>query len=1278
MNNAFKKMTRSLAWIMTASLAVAFMLPSNAAAIEFFPNPVRYQWVSQNGTVVGDATTVYGNAGDTVAMSLTIKNRQIDPAAKVLYGKSTLLPEASPYQGAHELRLGVKDDAILPWIDSSSFLPNPDGAANRLAVYDGPAANVGENLTFSFNLKIASGTADGTYALPVGLLREFDAWARQVNTAGTLLPSSDIFWNVVVGAGGPITGPTGALSVALAYDTPVAASVADAGQANFTKFTMTAAAGTTIQVSQLFVMRDGLSTDAQLENVKLLSSEGVQIGGTAGGFNSDHRAQVFINPALSITGTQSFYIRAGVVSDIDAGVTFRLGLATNDAVVSNSTSVSGAPVWGNYMTCVKVAIGTLSVAEDMSVADTTPDIGDTDVVVNNFKITAGSIEGITVDRITVLKAGSTEVADTNNIELWDVTNSKTLGTSTSWTADGKASWPVNIVLGKGDTIRLRVQLDIVDGVGLTVNCDIADGTDFLVFGKGASYGFYITPTAATEGTNWTVQALGSNNLGQGDYNQTINSGAVTISKSSITPPTGNIAIADNQLLAVFAFDVKGESIRVSAVHVEATVADTSGGTPVATALALTNARLVDMATGNTLSGPVDGSADSTDPDEELDFTNTFTLPVGINNIGVKARLAAASGTTGFEALDTIICSIDAAGNVTTKGIITNNTITPTVSGATSNTLTVKAGALVIETLGVPSTGSVIVNAQDMVVGTYSFNAIASGEDVVVSAFTVTDDMDATTGESDDFVNWQLWADLTAGTNSPRGDVYETQISGTENPTSDAGDGTDTQAFTLTTPLNIPKGTSVQVVLVADVASGATALGTHIFETTNGTCASVSGKDTGTDIAESAAGLSIDATLTIAAAGSITTALADSNPDSALMIAGGANYTTIGAYKFTATNEPFTITKLTFDMSAGWESVAKLKISYPTKTGVDTREVSVSGAAIVFDNISMYVPKNGHAVVTASVLTKRIGAGTGGTYADIITLGIDMDATAEFAAIGENSGTALDGDSTGTTDRNALPMYLYNTIPTITATNPSGAGTIIPGGVVDLYKFNVTADAAGAVAVKRFTFSIFITDASTTTANTTDLGGFTFWRGASDITATAQITKISTDGGATHLGAPLTVETDDTNDIECNTSTWIQVTFANTPATDATGEQTIEAGQTVSYTLKATAGTGFTTTDAFSTTLLSDSVLVTDGYNYLSDVDTGTGVEQIVILQNAAGAQFGEANMKTTEQTKFLWSDKSVLAHLPTFDDTGVTETSSLDWTNGYLTKNTPTGYGYTL
>ena len=1269
MNNAFKKMTRSLAWIMTASLAVAFMLPSNAAAIQFFPSPVRYQWVSQNGAVVGDATTVNANAGDTVAMTLTVKNRQIDPAALVLYGKSTLLPEASPYQGAHELRLGVKNDAILPWIDSSSFLANPDGAANRLAVYDGVAVNVGESLTFSFNLKVKAGTADGTYDLPVGILREFDAWARQVNAAGTLLPSSDIFWRVIVGSG-TVTPATGGLSIALAGDTPASASIADAGNANFTKFTMTAAAGATVSITEIFVTRDGLSTDSQVENVKILNADGVQIGGTAGGFNANHKAQIFITPAYALTGSQTFYIRAGIVNSTTAGITIKLGIADNTDIKSNATSVTGAPFWGNAMTCVQVTIGTVTVAEDWAIPDGTPDVGDKDVDLNPFTITAGSTEPIVIDRITVIKAGTSDVSDTNNIELWDVTHNVSLGTQTSWTGDGKASWPVNLSLGKGDMIRLKIRLDIVDGVSLTVNADLLDGSDTLVFAKGTTYGFYITPTSGD--SNWT-----NTNNGQGANVQTINSGALTISKSGSTPATGNIAIADGQLLTVFDFDVKGEPENISAITIYSNIND--GG---AAAFGdMTNGRLVDMATGNTLAGPVDGADEdggstTTDltaaTDAKFAFTSTVSLPVGVTKIGFKVRI----NTTDWVDADTVNAIIDKAADITAKGIITNNTIAAGGSySVTGNTQTIKAGALVVETLGVPATGSVIINAQDMVVGTYAFNAIASGEDVIVTAFTITDTMDATTAEFDDWANMELWADLTTAT-SPRGDVFETKISNTETPVGNVA-ASDTQDFTLTTVLTIVKGTSTRVALVADLTAGATADGTHIFETTNGTCATVNGKDTGSAVAETAAGLGINATLTVAATGSLTTAIADSNPDSALIIAGGAAYASLGAFKVTATDEPINLTKLTFDLT-GWESIDKLKISYPTKSsGTKTAEVSPSSAAVVFDGLEMYVPKNGTATVTGSAIAKRIGPGLGGTYADTITLGLDMDATAEVAGTFENSGTAIDGDTTGTTDRNANNMYLYNSIPTITAKN-SGTGTIAPGSTLDLYKFDVTADAAGAVAVKRFTFSVFITDASTTTASAADLGGFTFWRGASDITSTAQITRISNDGGATHLATPLTVETDDTNDVENNTSVWIQVTFANTPATDATGEQVIEAGQTVSYTLKAVAGTGFTTTDAFTTTLLNDSAVVTADHNYLSDVDTGTGVQQVVILQNAAGTQYGDGTMTTTEQTKFLWSDKSVLAHLPTFDDDGVTETSSLDWTNGYLTKNTPGGYGYTL
>ena len=181
-----------------------------------------------------------------------------------------------------------------------------------------------------------------------------------------------------------------------------------------------------------------------------------------------------------------------------------------------------------------------------------------------------------------------------------------------------------------------------------------------------------------------------------------------------------------------------------------------------------------MATGNILSGPVDGTDENGDAgltdgtDAKFAFSSTFVLPVGVTKIGFKVRLS-----TDFVNADTVNNLLYSTAGVTAKGIITNNTISNTGT-ATGNTQTVKAGALVIETLGIPASSNVVINTQDMIMGTYSFNAVASGENVLVSTFTVTDTMDAVSGESDDFTNWELWADLTSATSS-RGDAFETKI-----------------------------------------------------------------------------------------------------------------------------------------------------------------------------------------------------------------------------------------------------------------------------------------------------------------------------------------------------------------------------------------------------------------------------------------------------------------------------------------------------------------------
>lgn len=1267
----FKSMTRVVSWLMAFSLALTFALP--VEAIEFFPTPFRFEWSAQSGTLSADGTaheyTV--SAGDTVNMSLSVTNRSTDSRALVMYGippGGNLLPEVAPYRGAHELRIGVKNDEILPWLDASSFIENLDGDNNRLSVYDGVNIHPGSNVTFNWDVKIADDADDGIYEMNVSMVREFDAWATNIN-------GGDIFWRFNIGDTSYVPPvAAGALNVSISSATPASDTVPKGGNANFTRFTLTAASGTTVNISKLYITRGGLSTDSEVENVKLLDANLIQQGSTAGGFNANHKAQLYFSPALEITGSMDFYIRAGFASLTGSSVTHtaKLGIAENTDIVSNASSTAGAPVWGSLMTVIDVIIGSLTLKEDGSMTDTTPDVGDTNLIVNTFKlVNDSSTEEIVIEQITANKAGSADTSDTANIELWDVTNNVSLGEVASWNSSSKAVFPVSITLAKGQTVRYRIQLDIIDGSSLTVNADLVDGSDVLIFAKGLTYGYYITPSC-TAGSDWTLDSGtgGTNNKGQGDKNQTINKGSITITRSSSTPATGYIAVASDQKLGVFDWEVKGEEMQITAVDIDLQFATVSA----ATYTDLTNAVLLD-ASGNILAGPVDGKAVVTDDngyDEgTFDFNDTFTLPVGTNELTVTADLS-----TDWVDTDTIQITIAVAADVTAKGLQTGDSVVPTVTGATSNVMTVKAGALVVETLGNPATSNVIVNASDLIIGTYSFNAVASGEDVNVTSFTITDTFDGTTGEIDDFESWQLWADLTDANHATRGDKYETAISDIENESGAAALASDTITFSLTTTLLIPKGEIREIAAVADVASGATVLGTHTIETieTNGSICTATGKDTGSDIEETYAGTSINAILTIATVGSMKTTLWDGSPESALIIASTSD-NVLGGATFTATDEAFNITKLTMDLT-GYSAVRYLTVEYPTMdnngvAGTDDRTVSVSSAVVIFDGIEMHVPKNNHATAKFTVETWGITSAPG-SFRDTITLVLDTSSPGDFVATGDDSGSALAGDDSGIDDVTMASMYLHKTTLVVSSDNAGLSRTISPGAVLDLYKFKVTADSAGPATIKALTYQVFITDSSTTTNSAADLTNFTFLKdtgsGFVDITSTSQITSISVDGGSNYLDPPLTLEA--TNFIENNTSTWVQVTFNQTPVTG--GEQTIDANATIIYLLRAEAGTGFTTNDAISVSLLGDTSAPTTNAFYLNDVDTGTGVEQIIALQTDAGAT-------DWADVEFIWSDKSVLNHLSSFDDTGVTETSSADWTNGYLVKNFPvSSFGLTL
>jgi hypothetical protein len=827
----------------------------------------------------------------------------------------------------------------------------------------------------------------------------------------------------------PVVPVASGLSVSLASGSPSSTQVADGTNANYLKFSLTAGSAGNVSVSKIYVTRSGLSTNSIVENVKVVEADTGTYRGTTASINADNRAMIAFTPALVIPAgtTKTYYIRAGIVDATTSGFTVSLGIAANTDIVSNASGVSGAPIIGNPMTTVLLAVGTLTVAEDGTTVDSTPDVGDTNVVLNQIKLTAGSTEAVTVETITALKAGTADLSDSNNIELYDVTHNVSLGTAASWDSEEKATWGnLNIVIAKGESLRLKIMADIVGGVeatALTVNADVEDGTDSLVIAKGNTYGFYITSTNAGTG-------LGTNN-------QTINAGALNISKSSTSPSTGYISAGDDVVLGIFDFDAKGEEMRISSLLTEAVLSGM-------VYTDVTNIRIFDE-NGVIVAGPQDLLVGLT-----ATFTDTFIVPVGVHKYTVKAKIA-----DGVATGETIVIDLGTPGtSITAKGMSSGDSIVATpAADLAANTLTVAAGDINVVTLTTPLLASVPKGVADYIWATASLSAADSGEDVQVSTISVLDTTGGdTTVDPDDVDNMELWADLTSA-NSTRGDVYETKISNTENPSGNAVDANVTTAFTLNQTITIAKGLFIKVALIADLNSGAVGTvdtGTHTFKFSAGT---FTGAASGQDIDETS-GLSGDGqAMTITSAGTLTISKDSSSPLASDIIVSGETVT-LGVFRLAANNvENLDVDDLTFSVTGG-ASVD----TYYLYNGTTVIGTSSSGTAPKFTlaDGTLTVPKNSYVRLTLKAKTVDKDSTTNNT-----TITALLQVSDSVNATGLASGTEVDSNGQQAI---ALGMDLYKTKPTFAAVASRAgksalSGNLNPSSAMLVAIFDVTANAS---------------------------------------------------------------------------------------------------------------------------------------------------------------------------------------------------------------------------
>ena len=809
------------------------------------------------------------------------------------------------------------------------------------------------------------------------------------------------------------------LRVDLAADTPESATIADNANAYFTKFTLTAG-DDDVSITKIYVTRSGLTANSDLENVKIYDMDGVYYG-SIGSFNVASQARLYFTPKLVIEAgeSESYYIRAGFIDGATAGKSATLGIASAADVICDAEEVTGDfPVNGNPMSVVTLTIGSAVFVESPTTIDSKPDVGDVDVIVNNFTLTAGATEGITLESLTVLETGTAGLSDVENIELYSVTDSKSLGTVENWSSEGKASWSdLNISIAKGEKHRFKIMVDIVDGAGLTVNADYEDGSDVLASVKGNIYGFYVTPSDA--GT------------GKGSNDQTINSGTLNVSKSASTPATGNIAAGDDQALVTFDFTATGEEIRVTALTLDF---DLSG----MTYDEVTLVKILDE-DGTIVCGPNDVA---TSAEAYINFTDTFIVPVGTHQYTVKAKIADAAGTG-----DYIECGIDAvATDIDAKGMTSNEAPTITPTGAVEgNQQVVAARSLIATTLTQPPARTIARGITDYIWMTASLDAGASGEDIIVTAIDVEDATSSTntTSSKTKIDNAEIWADLTSA-NSDRGDIYETKVTNTEQP-----DSSDTHTFTLTSPITVSKGTFVKIALVADLATDENASSSHRwFLDTNSGDVTAYGADTGETVSVTPSGSGQK--MSVTDKGDADVLVDSSSPSSALLLDG--ELATVAIFKIQATTTN-AIEDLDLDSilitDDGTGDIVDTYYFYHGDTLLGTAPGAATASIQITDG-TVTIPADGYALITVKALFNNIDSADVKNEDTII---VTIASSSDVDLTGLASGQAVDPNNTSV---DAATSTLYESYPIVTVNANSPTGDLIPQAGMLLAILDVTA------------------------------------------------------------------------------------------------------------------------------------------------------------------------------------------------------------------------------
>ncbi|MHA1482601.1 MAG: hypothetical protein ACTSQA_04085 [Candidatus Heimdallarchaeaceae archaeon] len=849
----------------------------------------------------------------------------------------------------------------------------------------------------------------------------------------------------------------------------------------FLKVKLTNGDSSEVKVTQISFKRSGISSDSDTSQAYIY--EGDTLVAEYGSYSSGvltftSSAGIVVIPAGE---SKTITLKCDLVNDASSGKTIRFSIDSASDIVSDASEVNGTfGLVGNYMsTAVTTDVGQLTVATTTAAGATVDPQDGLDIY--NLNLT-GSDQKLEVRKIKFTNIGSISVGDLKNFMLYDGgvqigDTIEDLDSAKTVTFDLTDS---PLVIDKGITKNLHLKADIVNGTNRTFQFSIQEMTDISVYDTG--YGIYIKPNKTD---SWTVFKM---------ITSTINTGKLTLTKSSDCP-SGNVALgATNVTIVKFDAKATGEDVKITSLYVS--VYGTNMATGGSNDGLYQGKVYFDGSQKGSTKNLITHTAEGATSRTQFTFGNTFIVPADgeTYTIEIKADIKDYEGDAfgGDEKITTQLRTFVATGRDSSASV--------TVSSATGYELAITTG--------------VLSAAKNQAISNWTAanpTGVPGAEEVLVGSFVVT----AGASEGADITSLVMRLATTTSILQNMKLYNGTKETGTQIGAIRSSVAVDTDyTFYPSSYISLEKSNSFVLNVYADILTGFSAGDNGYVR-----LGTVSGTGKVTNSSANTSGTVVGQTIWLVANASLTATAASDQPKAAQVMMSDTDVVFNKIKLAAGVGEDVQVTEIIVKGVLGGlaptSTVTNISLWDGTTQVGSTKNALVAAATATFDLTSSpwVIPAGTDKVLTIKADINNYAYASSG--ADV-KLGV---ITSGITAKGGTSG--VDCGDTGAVAGKS--MYNYKTKVTVAVNSETPVGAKFAGTSKHVLYFDVTNDGAFDAYLNAVTFGIdFVTGTGSATATadrvfhiydsidiTTSLGNGTIATGDAISTTTLAI-DISTD------------------------------------------------------------------------------------------------------------------------------------------------------------------------